>query len=84
MTWAISHAWIQLNATDQAYTEKTQVPGQDNPGKHLQINCRAVNLVTFAVDNLPKQLLHLLLVQVLLEGVHVDAQNALPLPFLQA
>ena len=72
------------NEVDCACTEKKQVPGQHNLGKHLQINRRAVDLVTFAVNNLPKQLLHLLLVQVLLEGVHVDAQNALPLSFLQA
>jgi hypothetical protein len=72
------------NEVDWACTEKKQTPGQDNLGKHLQINCRAGKLVTFAVDNLPKQFLHVLLVQVLLEGVHVDAHNALPLSFLQA
>lgn len=72
------------NEVDWACTEKKQVPGQHNLGKHLQINCRAIDLVTFAVDNLPEQLLHLLLVQVPLQGVHVDAQNALPLSFLQA
>ncbi len=84
VTLGTSHAWVQPNAADQACTEKKQIPRQHNLGKHLQINCRAVDLVTFAVHNLPKQLLHLLLVQVLFEGVYVDAQNALPLSFLQA
>lgn len=62
---------------------RSGLPGQHNCCQHLMIRCWTIKTGTCALNDLLEQLLKLLLIQMLLQRVHVDSTDALLLALLQ-